>query len=287
MPQPHGTNSLGEAFNNLKLMSGGAQIAPIKVTSSSDAATIQYTFYPSPAFSIAAGTTVQVDLYADVASNANDNWVDTEWVQLDSATGTGKVTSSAANIATADSKAGQILAVSTGGTLTVAADATTPVPTQVKGGGTDQVIAAFRFSANSVEDQTLTQLAVTNLYTAGDANVRNIKLFVGGVQKGDTVPALDASHQAWFRNLSINIPKSGNTIVTVKADITPYAEGESVGNYIVFDVVTPGCSANRSNNRYDNYQRSNLWGLCHTINTFLRLITVMLFILTEPLLQLV
>ncbi len=242
-----GSNSLGEAFNNLTLKSGGVAIAPVKTTSSSDAITVQYTFYPSPALSIPAGTTVQIDLYADILSNAAaaSSWVDTEAVELDSATGTGKITSSASNIATGagTSMLGQVVAILTGGTLTVAVDTTTPVPTQVKGGSTDQAIAAFRFSANNVEDQTLTQLAVTNLNGANSAaNVRNIKLFVGGVQAGDTVPALDASYQAWFRNLNINIPKSGNTVVTVKADITPYAEGESVGNYIVFDILTPAAA---------------------------------------------
>jgi hypothetical protein len=230
-----GSQALGAAFTNLKLMAGTTQLGSTRVTSTSDAATTQYTFYPSPALSIPAGTTVQIDLYADILSNAT--WASGEVVLLASATGTGKITNQSANISS--STAGQAIELTTAGTLSVAVDTSTPVPMQVVGGATDQVLGIWKFSANTVEDLVLTQLRVENQNGAGSPNVRNLKLFVGSTQVGSTVPALDGSNRAWFRNLNISIPRGGNTVVTLKGDITPYAEGLSVGNHVVFKVETP------------------------------------------------
>jgi len=235
-----GTRALGNTFTNLKLMSGSTQLGSTYVTNSSDAAGTTYAFYPSPAFTVAAGDTIQVDVYADIRSS--NTWNDTDAVELDSATGTGQVTSSAANITAGASASAdaQDITLASAGTLSVERDDIySPTYTQVSMGATDQVMAAWKFEANTVESLEVNQIEVTESTGSASGNVNNIRLFVDGSQVGSAVPAFDANAEAWFRNLSFVIPAGEGKTVIAKADVTPYSQSPSAGTAVTFQVKLP------------------------------------------------
>jgi len=83
---------LGAAFTNLKIYKGGFQLAGTTtvVPNTSDPSGTGYTFYITPALSIAAGQSIVIDLKATVLSPGL-SWSNGEATQLVSAQGTGKV----------------------------------------------------------------------------------------------------------------------------------------------------------------------------------------------------
>lgn len=239
-----GSQSLGDAFQNLNAFNGSTKLnATTVTTSTSDAAGATYTLSFSPSLSIPANTTVQVDIKADVLSAAT--WTTGDAVELDSATGTGKITGSSANIATTAGVVGQTITVATAGTLTVTVDSTSPVATQHVMGSTGRTLAVWRFEANTTEDLTVNQLITVDASADNTGgNVKNLAIFVDGVQVGTTVPALDSATggKAVFGSPSTNlftVPKGTAKLVTLKADITAFADGAVSGKNVRFKITPP------------------------------------------------
>ncbi|MBT9169606.1 MAG: hypothetical protein DDT19_02968 [Syntrophomonadaceae bacterium] len=238
-------NALGAAFTNLRLMSGAVQLGTTVVTSTADAAATLYTFHLSPVLSIPAGTSVQIDLFADVLGVGIATWravPSPDRTQLDSATGTGKITGSAANIPSALllAKRGQAITLTDAGTLGLNIDPTSPATMQMVMGAADQTLGVWRFSATT-EDITVTQLTVNNLRGAiSSGNVRNLKLFVGGRQVGSTVPALVGNNTTFTLPTGLfTIPRGETRVVVLRADITSFADGATTNEFVRMSITPP------------------------------------------------
>jgi len=237
-----GTNNLGAAFSNLTLWYGSTQLgSTIVPNSSAPAAT--YEFNPSTALSLAAGQTIRVDLKADVISGAV--WANGNATKLSSIESTGKVTTNAANLTY--EVAGQALALSGAGTLSAATDPSTPDAAIVAMGDTEKVMGIWKLSANTIEPLTASKIMVFNNGTANSvANVKNLKLYCGSAQFGAAAEGLlpAVTGYGWYTPYAVFggacvVPKGGNTIITLKADITTYGDGAQAGQYAEFYITVP------------------------------------------------
>lgn len=238
-----GNDAFNEGFSNMKLYSGSTQLgSTITTPSSTEAGT--NTFNLSTPLRVNAGQSVQVDLVADVITGETMAGDDDE-AEIDSATGTGVSTNT--TITYSGDAAGQTISIASSGTLTVATAATPTNPNSqyVVTGDTAQTVAAWKFSANNVEDLKVTRIKVKQAQADVNApsNIQNLKLYVGSTQVGATVPALtdpDSSasvdEYAIFEDTNglFTVAKNSNVTLTLKADITPStnaslsADGEPV-----------------------------------------------------------
>lgn len=232
------TASMAASFTNLVLKKDGVALAPVVIPNTSDAAGTDYTFSLSPALSIPANSTVSVDVYADILSG--ETWTDGEDLRLVSSTGTGKITgTTVSGTANVD---GQDITVSAAGTLALSVDGSSPVGSQHVLGSTAKTLGIWKFEADNTEDLSVSQIIVHNdNSTTGNGNIKNIKLFVGGVQVGSTISALNGSGDATFGGLNITVPRASSTLVTVKADFATFTEAGSagVGDLVRLEIALP------------------------------------------------
>ena len=232
--------SLGGAFTNLELYYGTTKIGTTITPNASDASNTEYSFYPSPALSLAAGQTIQLDLKANVLNGAL--WTATNATQLRSTEGTGKVTSNAANITTVGSVAGQAITLSGAGVLTGAVDPSTPETAIAAMGNTGQTLGIWKLSANNTEDLTVSQIIIYNLSSAASsANVKNLTLLCGSAQLGISVSGLISNSGAYYAGFggACVVPKGSNKLITLKGDITNYGDGAQAGAYLAFTLFVP------------------------------------------------
>jgi hypothetical protein len=225
--------SIGSAFTNLMMKKNGVAIAPVVVPNTSDADAATYTFNLSPALAIPANSTIQIDLYADVLTGADTTcngagtnapcWNAAQDLQMNSSTGTGQATG--ASVSGTTNVLSQAITIQGAGTLALAVDGSSPIGSQHVMGSTNKTIGVWKFDANNVEDLNVSQIIVHNDNSAAsgsNGNVTNLKLFVAGAQVGSTVAAFNGSGDATFGGLSINVPRAGSTLVTLKGDIASF-----------------------------------------------------------------
>ena len=224
-----GGETWGDAFNNLKLYSGSTQLGSTITSPTATGDAVTQTFNLSTALRINAGQSIQVDLVADVLTGAT--WT-TDEVAVDSASATGVSTN--ATVSYAGDSAGQDIAVATAGTLTVATAATptNPNTSYMVAGDLEQTVAAWKFTADNIEDLKVTRIKLKQAQTDVNApsNVKNLKLFVGSSQVGSTAPALtdpdsavSVDEYAIFENSAglFTVPKNSTVTLVLKTDITP------------------------------------------------------------------
>ncbi len=239
-----GAQGIGSAFNNLELWSNGVKYAQTISNSSATDGTSN-TFNLSTNLNVPAGNSVQVDLKGTVLGNPT--WTDADEIKISSVTGIGATTSGTVSDTTG--AVGQTLTTATAGTITaaVAATPTNPYATLYLAGKTENTVAAWKLSANNVEDLKVTRIQVQEVHSDNvPGNVKNLRLFVGGTQVGGTVPAMTTGSPdtALFEdntNGLFTIPKNNDVIVSLKADITDASNATfgTNGKNLTFRIVMP------------------------------------------------
>ncbi len=230
------TNS---TLQNMKLYSGtkesGTQIGSTLGTfsASASAGTNEYTFYPSPYISLAAGTQFVLNVYADILTGAPST--DQGTSTLCEVNGVGKVTASSVNYQIdAD---GQTIYIAGAGSIALTEDSSSPVSDIVIMGGTEQTFAVFKYSAStSAENIKITSIVATTTATL-NSDIKNIKLVGNGLDA--SIASLDSSGVATF-NLASNpwiITAGIEEKVTIKADIGTYGYAAS-GDTVLFAIAT-------------------------------------------------
>lgn len=233
------TYQLGDNFQKLKLMNGSTQIGTTIDSLNSTAGT--YTFTPSTAIRVTAGQQYVVDVYADIKSSVtNSATLLTPVVVFDSVTATGVNTSADASYTTDVNL--QNAYISAVGTLTVTVDGDTPVAKQMVMGTTDNEVARFKLAANASEDITVTDLTLSAaVSSAATGTFKNMKLFMDGVQVGQTVnfnaTPTTTNANADFTGLSLTVPKNGNKTLVVKADVSTSDEGATSAGTATFKLL--------------------------------------------------
>ncbi|OHB22753.1 MAG: hypothetical protein A2939_04055 [Parcubacteria group bacterium RIFCSPLOWO2_01_FULL_48_18] len=216
---------LGGPLDALVLKSGGTQYGQTINSPSTVSGTTQV-FNLSTPLRVNAGQSIQIDLYANILSNANARWTDTDRVRVSTLTATGIVTNSSVSLAAAVN--GQAVTVSTGAVLTMANEVSPTMPTAgwLVSGDTGVTLAAWKFSADNTEDVKVTRVQVLEDGTDDlPGNAKNIKLYVDGVQVGSTVPAVTngSSNTALFENTTaglFTVPRNSNKTLVLKVDLT-------------------------------------------------------------------
>jgi hypothetical protein len=148
-----------EPFQNLKVMVNGTQFGTTQGTVSMNG---QYTFSGTP-FTVPAGNTVFVNVYADTLSSATGTA--TNATNLIGLSGTGAISYSA--ISLASTVAGQNVTFAGQAKMSAAADSSEPAATTLTMGSTGNTLAVYRFQETSnIEPVKITDLVVTDVSTS-------------------------------------------------------------------------------------------------------------------------
>ena len=224
------------AFQNLKLMVNGTQFGTTQGVVSGEST---YSFSGS-AFSVPAGSTVNVDVYADSLSAATGTY--SPATTLVGYTGVGAVSYTSVSFSGSYGSTainGQNVSFNGNPALTIAADSSNPPAGQIVQNTPGNTLAVFRFSETSnVESVKVTQLNVVDTVTsttAVKAAFSNVKLYNGSTLLGTAQsPVADASGTGYiyaFTGLTNLVVPQGNSLsLTLKGDAGSYTNGSLSDN---------------------------------------------------------
>ena len=212
----------------------------------------QAIFTGSPLFTVKAGTTKDIDIYGDIASGVRSErtvrFEITEYADV-TAVGqnTGGVVRATYSSGTAFTNQRSSIWTVKQGTITVAYDTATNPSSQYYSVGYPQAtIASFKFSAGSREAVKVTQLKLNATGTAGvvsgttytqisDNEFQSVQLYLNNASSSTGYVGSISSGVMTFSDSNglFTIPKSGNIVVVVKADITTAADlNDTLGFYV-------------------------------------------------------
>ncbi|HAN62026.1 MAG: Cell wall surface anchored protein [Candidatus Azambacteria bacterium GW2011_GWE1_42_9] len=239
-------------FANLFVKVNGVDFGSV---TPSPAAATNHTFAGTSPVNIPIGGNVAVDVYADVLSEAT-NLGSAVYVKLYNASAVGATTATSQTLyGTADSAAvsttnisGQRFTVNiTGGTLTIAKDSSSPPAYQVVMGKTNQTLAIWRLTGDTVSDKSITDITVTASTSLPSINssFSNLQFYKGGVAvTGSTAPAVASGTTGWtytfsFANAPIVVPENGIAL-ELRGDVASSASGGSTSNgQYIFRIESP------------------------------------------------
>ncbi len=235
--------SVGNDISNITLKYLGETVATVGSLTNGQA-----TFTGSPLFSLNAGIAKNIDIYVDIASDViSERTVRFEVTESSDVTAVGDNTGGVVKITYSSGSTFINRQSSTWtirqGTLTVAYDGATNLSSQVYTIGASQVIlASFKFSAGSREGLKITKLkfnatGTDETYTVrvADNEFQSVQLYIDGSETSSGHVGGISSGIITFLDTGglFEVPKSGNTVVTVKADITTAADtDDGLGFYI-------------------------------------------------------
>jgi hypothetical protein len=219
-------------FQNLKVKVNGAQFG---TTQGIVNAQTVYTFSGNP-FNVPAGTTVNVDVFADTLSTANGTI--SPATELTGCAATGQTTFTAVNCS--GTITGQNLTFAGNSTVTVTADSSQPAAGQIVMGSTGNTLAVLRFTETSnVENVKITDLnvidSISGTTSTNKAAFSNLQLFNGATLLGTAGSAVASqSSTAWIYTFHlatpIVVPQANSISVTLKGDAASFASSGSTDN---------------------------------------------------------
>lgn len=227
-----GTTPMGEDFQNLVIKHEGTQIGSTVSSLNTSSTATNYTFTPSTAIRIAAGGQYVVDVYADIKSTILNGSTDLAPVlKFASVTAQGVNTGASASYDPTDFDL-QTAHIVASGNLTITQDGNTPSSIQMIMGATDQEVARFKLTADSSEAISISDIYVAATVNSGATGTfQNLKLYVDGAQVGTATNFGSTSTTTYavapFTGLSLTVPKSGNKVLVVKADVSTYPNASS------------------------------------------------------------
>jgi hypothetical protein len=254
-----GTNVSSSMLSNLKVMVNGARFGSTQATvgpSGLSGLANTYSFSGTP-FTVPAGGTVTVGVYADVLSNATGNLGAV--TNLAGLSGTGATSYTSVSLSPSTAVQGQTLAVASGGSsLTVSINSSyQPAAGQLSMGTTGNVLASLNFNETSnTEDVKLTSLALVDVASTTSLipSFSNLTLWngsqeVGSVQSYTATTTVSASSTPAFlysfTNLLSNavgtafVPRNSVMTLTLKGDVNNYTTGNAADlSSHMFEVAT-------------------------------------------------
>ena len=247
------TSASSTNFQNLKVMVNGSQFGNTQGVLSASGA---YSFSGTP-FTIAAGQTVYVDVYADVLSSTTANTY-TAVTTLSGCSASGAVSFSAISCT---STAGHDVTVAGQTTLQVALDNNaTSAAGQIVMGNTGVKLAAFRFTeTTNIEDVKITDLIIFDqvVATTTKSAFSNLKLYNGSDLNTALATAGSANTAASTSNPGpgyyyqfnfaspVVVPQGQSVTLVLKGDVASYASsGASDNTTHIFKISSSTDSAN-------------------------------------------
>jgi len=167
---------------------------------------------------IPANSTIQVDVFADIATGNTNGETLTSEIAIDAVSATGSVSGADATGPTV-AQIGQIVVVSTGGALTVSEDTSGAASAQFLTTALAGVeMGRIKFSA-TVEDMKLDRLEVRTVN--GSGNIAQVKLMGTGLATDPIAPLTAGTAVFTFPTGSeITVPAYGSKVLTVAVDTT-------------------------------------------------------------------
>jgi len=231
-----------QGFQNLKLLVNGTQFGTTQGVVSGGTT---YSFSGS-AFNIAAGQTVNVDVYADTLSNATGTYHPATTLTGYAGSGAISYTSVSDNLGPI---AGQNVNFSGNPSLTIAADSSNPPAGNIVQNSTGNTLAVFRFTETSnVENVKVTQLNVNDVVAASStvkAAFSNVSLWNGSTELGTAAsPVWDAALSSWDYDFNsfvtqLTVPQGNSVSLTLKGDAGSVTNGSLSDNTTsTFEIAT-------------------------------------------------
>ncbi|TAM80975.1 MAG: peptidoglycan-binding protein [Acidobacteria bacterium] len=222
-PSASGSNDIA----NLKLMIGGTQFGTTQpvVTDQST-----YTFSGSP-FTIPAGGTTNVDVYADLLSGATTTAQTAS--EVTACTGTSVVSYNSVSCPSGAVTGQSVTASSAGANVTVGLDSSAPAASQLVANTTGNTLAAFRFTETSnVANVNITDLKVTQNTSSSAQDFGNVTLYNGSTNLGTGVAATSSAGWTYTFHFSTapQVPQNRTLVLTLKGDVPPYSSGGVADN---------------------------------------------------------
>ncbi|MFH1401616.1 MAG: hypothetical protein ABIG40_01505 [Parcubacteria group bacterium] len=217
-----GASAANSRLSNVKLMDGVTQVGTtMQITDG----TPDYSQWTGLSLPILAGQQKALSVVVDVGSATDTFYCGA--ATTGSVTGAGTVSGTSVT-STGELKVGTLLTITTGGTLTIAVSADTPVAANIKVGATEGAsnvsYSKIKFSGGT-ENVKISRLAVTRS-GGSDNNFGAIKLYTGtDTLVGTTYLASGVATFNFNPGSELIVPAAGDLYVTVKADVMGMSTG--------------------------------------------------------------
>jgi hypothetical protein len=209
-------------FQNLKVLDHNSNVQ-LGYTQPTLANNNAYVFTASNPIAIVAGGSEIVDVYADTVAGQTVSSMPV--VSLTAASAIGATSNANKTLAAGNSNtAGQLVTVSSSGTLSAARSSNDPSSQQVSMGLSGITLGSFQLTASNSEDISLTNVTVTPSVTTNASDLQNIRLVWNGNAGTPiaSVAGLSGTSTSILFSLASNaavIPQNGNATLSVVADI--------------------------------------------------------------------
>ncbi len=227
--EPVKNGSGSSDIQNMKVMIGGTQFGTTQGVVA-DAGT--YTFSGS-AFTVPAGGTTYVDVYADILSNATSSM--SPATTLTGCSGTSVISYGAVSCTGSGTDGENLTVTSSGATVAVGLDSSAPAAGLLVMPSTGNLLAAFRFTeTTNVENVKITDLTIKQTTSAGASAYQNVTISNGSTVVGTSGSASSTSggFAYVFHFGTPPIVLQNNTLVlTLKGNVPSYTDlGSSLDN---------------------------------------------------------
>ena len=245
----------GADFQNLAVKIGSSQFGSTQPTLAN---TGSYSFSGTP-FTVPAGGTTYVDVYADVLSGATAQ-TDSLVTTLSGCSGSG---ASSLTAVSCTSTGGQSANVAGQSTVKVSLNSSlSPATGQIVMGSTNTNLAAFQFTeTTNIEDIKITDLnvfqGVASTTTQVIAGLGNVKLYMStdltkpiasagaGVTSSATSTPAAGYYYAFHFGSPVVVPKSSSITLVLKGDISSYSPSGAADNAThIFQIATSSDTPN-------------------------------------------
>ncbi|MBI4088274.1 hypothetical protein HY418_02750, partial [Candidatus Kaiserbacteria bacterium] len=239
----------GGSWSNAKLMVSGVQFGSTQGTVASGTT---YSFSGSP-FTIAAGQTKYLDVYADSLSSASGSVSPASVLSGCSASGASSLTALSCT-----STNGQAITFAGQSTIAVAIDSATPAARQLVMGSSGNSFGVFRFTETSnVEDVKITdlyvfqQVAATNTVKAAFGSLgvySSAGSLLASAGSATTYASTSNPGPGYYYKFSfaspVVVPRAGSISLTLKGDVASYSSSGATDNTThVFKIATLGADS--------------------------------------------
>lgn len=212
-----GTNATG--ISNLKIKNGETLLGQSIVTPSvaTDSSWPTNSITVSGQLNIPASTTVQIDVYADIAAGTAMTTIQSR-IDAAGVSGTGATSGATAN-GPASAQLGQTMGIVAGGILEVSIDTSSAPASQFLVGGLSGIEMAKVKLYGTIEDMKIERLEVKSVNASG--NIASVRLLGTGLSTDPTASLLGGVATFTFPGGSeILVPAYSTKIITVAVDTT-------------------------------------------------------------------
>jgi len=235
------SQDLGDAFEDLDFYYGETRLTSSQTTDVGSSGIVKHHFALSPSLFIPEGASIRLDVRGDVKEDPE--WEQGGAIQIYKLTALGRDTQRLLRIGPAGEERvkGQPINIIQAGTLSVAIAPSSPSVQMVEMGQGDVTLGVWEFSANDVEDLSVTQVVVGNVNALGSRNVKNLRMYCGEVKMDPTRESL-VLNSAGFGVLQSDdcvIPKGESKLFTLKGDMVSRSKGASSGEKVEFFINLP------------------------------------------------